>query len=93
LDQQQDLICKEKATAVFKKYKIQPELTVAPLPQTNGIAERAEFSIKERVRSILVEILLPHILRPGLSVGVMYLLNRCPRGTTKKLHTESSTVG
>jgi hypothetical protein len=58
---------------------------VAFLPQTNGIAERANYSIYDHVRSILVKTQLPRSLLAELSAGVVNVSNRCPRGTTDEI--------
>jgi hypothetical protein len=76
---------KKKTAAVLKKYKIRQELTVTPSPQTNGMADIVNYSIYDRVMWILVETQLPGSLWAELSAGFVYVLKRCPRGTTEEI--------
>ncbi|MQL05556.1 transposase, partial [Escherichia coli] len=57
---------------------IQRHKTVAGTPQQNGIAERMNRTILERVRCMLLSAGLPKSFWGEAAATAVYLINRCP---------------
>jgi hypothetical protein len=57
---------------------IQHQLTTAYTPQQNGSAERLNRTLLQKVRSVLFESALPHVLWPELLCAVAHIRNRSP---------------
>jgi transposase InsO family protein len=67
--------------AYLKKDGIKHEITPPYTPEQNGVAERLNRTIVERVRTILAETNLPKSLWAELAATVVYLKNRTPTST------------
>lgn len=74
--------CNDRLKKFLKDKGIKHELTVPYSPQQNGVAERYNRSIMEKVRSMLADSRLPKQMWAEASNTAAYLLNRSP---TKKL--------
>lgn len=62
----------------IKKKGMKHEITAPYTPEQNGVAERVNRTIVERVRAILAETSLPKELWVELAATVVYLKNRSP---------------
>jgi len=72
-----------------KEVGIQHEVTAPYTPEQNGIAERANRTICERIRSILADTGLPKALWAELARTVTYLKNRSPTRALDKTPYEA----
>ena len=68
----------EKMKSLFKKCGIIHQRSVAYTPQQNGKAERANRTIVERARSMLVDAGLPKTFWAEAAYTTVYLINRSP---------------
>ncbi|CAL9003906.1 unnamed protein product [Prunus brigantina] len=65
--------------------RIQRQLTVAYSPQQNGVAERKNRTVIEMAKSMLHEKSLPYEFWAEAVHTAVYLLNRCPSKSLKKM--------
>ncbi|XP_073224915.1 uncharacterized protein [Cicer arietinum] len=68
----------EQFNKYFRDLCIQRHRTVAGTPQQNGIAERMNRTILERVRCMILSVGLPKTFGGEAAVTTVYLINRCP---------------
>src|SRR5271155_4578580 len=74
----------QKQMAEFcREFGIHHEETAPYTPKQNGVAERANRTICERIRAILVETSLPKELWAELACAVAHLKNRSPTNALK----------
>ena len=71
--------------AYCKEQEIRHQLTAAYTPQQNGIAERKNKTILNMTRSMLKEKNLPKELWAEAIACSIYLLNRCPINSVKRM--------
>jgi hypothetical protein len=76
-----------------KENGIRHQLTVAYTPQQNGIAERKNRTILDMTRSMLKEKGLPKQFWAEAVACSMYLLNRCPTKSVKKMTPQEAWSG
>ena len=62
----------------FRKEGIRRELSVEYTPQQNGVAERANRSLTEMARCMLLDAKLPKYLWAEAINTAAYIRNRCP---------------
>ena len=72
-----------------KEVGIRHEVTAPYTPEQNGVAERANRTICERIRSILADTGLPKALWGELACTVVYLKNRSPTRALDKTPYEA----
>lgn len=79
---------------LFEECGIARQLTVPYTPQQNGVAERANRTIGEMARSMLVHSGLPEALWAEAVSTAVYLRNRSPtkHWLAIRLHTKSGTI-
>ena len=68
----------EQFNKFCRKHGIQRHKTVARTPQQNGLAERMNRTILERVRCMLLGANLPKSFWGEAATAAAYLINRCP---------------
>ena len=72
----------EFISAQFGRYLcsegIQHELTIPKTPQQNGVAERLNRTLLEKVRSMLIDQKVPHVFWAEALATSVYLKNRSP---------------
>ena len=73
----------EEVDIFFKRHRIKHEKTSAYKLEQNGVTERLNKTIIERVRAILTDTGLPKHLWAELAATVIYLKNRSPTSTLK----------
>ena len=71
----------------YSRKGIQIEPTVAYTPQQNGVAERFNRTVVEKVRSMLVESSIPKMMWPEAVLTAVYLINRRPTAALPKTVT------
>lgn len=62
----------------YKSMGIQVEPTVAYSPQQNGVAERYNRTLTEKVRTMLIGSNAPKSLWSEAALAAVYIINRCP---------------
>lgn len=72
-------------TAFLKTLGIKRELTVQYTPQQNGVAERANRTIVEMARCLIIESGLPQSLWAEAVNTAVFLRNRCPTKSLDKM--------
>ena len=77
IDQGREYLSKEQSKW-YKSKGIQVETTVAYSPQQNGVAERFNRTITEKVRTMLIDSNAPKNMWSEAALAAVYLLNRCP---------------
>ncbi|RZB80703.1 Retrovirus-related Pol polyprotein from transposon TNT 1-94 [Glycine soja] len=70
--------CSKPFNDFYKENDIARHRTVAGTPQQNGLAERFNMTILERVRCMLLSAGLPKIFWAEAAMTVVYLINKCP---------------
>lgn len=66
------------ANQFFKRKGIPVQTSVAYTPQQNGVAERFNRTLVEKMRSMLLETNAPKFLWGEAALTATYLINRCP---------------
>ena len=79
--------------AYCKEQGIRHQLTAAYTPQQNGIAERKNRTILDMTRSMLKEKNLPKELWAEAVACSIYLLNRCPTKSVKRMTPQEAWSG
>ncbi|KAM1484192.1 hypothetical protein EV2_037025 [Malus domestica] len=79
--------------AYCKEQEIRHQLTTAYTPQQNGIAERKNRTIIDMARSMLKEKNLPKELWAKAVACSIYLLNRCPTKSVKRMTPQEAWSG
>ncbi|KAM1792164.1 hypothetical protein ACFX14_035868 [Malus domestica] len=79
--------------AYCKEQEIRHQLTTAYTPQQNGIAERKNRTILDMARSMLKEKNLPKELWAKAVACSIYLLNRCPTKSVKRMTPQEAWSG
>jgi len=70
--------CSKEQLAWYKQKGVQLEATMAYSPQQNGVAERFNRTLVEKVRSMLIESSVPRRLWCEAVYATVYLINRSP---------------
>lgn len=70
--------CSNAQKQFYKRKGIQLEVTVAYTPQQNGVAERFNRTLVEKVRAVLIDSGVPKNLWCEAALACVYLLNRSP---------------
>jgi transposase InsO family protein len=79
--------------AFCKSAGIRRELTIPHNPQQNGVAERKNRSIKERVKSLLNDQDLSMFLWGKATMTAIYMQNRSPHRILKDMKPEEAFSG
>lgn len=77
VDQGREYGSKEQK-AFYKRKGIQIQPTVAYSPQQNGVAERFNRTLVEKVRTMLIDSNMPKYMWCEAVLAGTYILNRCP---------------
>lgn len=85
--------CNDQLKKFLKSRGIKHELTVPYTPQQNGVAERYNRSIMEKVRSMLVESNSQKQMWAEAANTAVYLLNRSPTKKVKDATPEEKWTG
>ncbi|GJX82833.1 retrovirus-related pol polyprotein from transposon TNT 1-94 [Tanacetum coccineum] len=70
--------CNQEFNNLCMKSGIERHLTVAGTPQQNGLAERMNRTLLNKVMCLLIQSGLPESFRPETTVTATYLINRSP---------------
>ncbi|GJY45790.1 retrovirus-related pol polyprotein from transposon TNT 1-94 [Tanacetum coccineum] len=81
--------CNQKFEQLCTESGIARHLTVFGTPQQNGLAERMNITLKDKVRCLLIQFGLPKTFWAEVTSTATYLINRSPSTTIeKKTHIE-----
>ena len=85
--------CSTEFDSFCKQHGIVRHKTTVGTPQQNGMAERFNRTLLERVRCMLINASLPRVFWAEAVATAIYLINRCPSGAIQMKTPEEMWTG